>query len=272
MFYNWERCSGAGKNVRERQKAIRESIAVMKYLCVAFFSLGIILLMSASAMAQRPESQPQPQSGVFQKMTDFFDEFFRKITKEEKEIDPSGTLVAPFAEKTLKPLTQEDRYKALVATNNVAVDQPHRSDRELGEWLMHALAQTLSFDSSNFNSHLPELANGFSPAGLEQFKAWAIDSGILGALESNGMQLNGFVTDVPFLLNQGTIAGRFRWLYEVPVMVSFVPRGTTLNAPGETAQSNRLLVTLQLGRRADSILEHGVQIESWSVRNYDRKN
>lgn len=251
----------------------------MQYLRAGFFALGIALIMTTGALAQQPVP-PQAQAApvqnaapdVIQKITGFFDEFFRKIMKTEKEIDPSGTLVAPFAETTVKPLAWEDRYKAAVAANNVALDRPHRSDKELGEWLMQAVAQTLSFDSTTFHTQLPELANGFSPAGIEQFKAWATDSGVLAALETNGMQLNGFVIDTPFLLNQGAISGRFRWLYEVPVMISFVPRGTRQNAPGETAQSNRLLVTLQLGRRENSILEHGIQIESWAVRNYDRKN
>jgi len=254
----------------------------MKHLYVGFCALVIVLSLMTGAQAQQPQQNPPPQAqtapartnnpGIMQRVSDFFDDFFRKFTKAEKDFDPTGTLVAPFADSSVKPLTQEERYKAVTETNNIAMDQPHRSDKELGEWLMQAMAQTLSFDSSTFHSQLPQLANGFSPAALEQFKAWAVDSGILAALESNGMQLNGFVTDMPFLLNQGAIGGRFRWLYEVPVMVSFVPRGTTQNAPGETAQSSRLLVTLQLGRRENSILEHGVQIESWSVRNYDRKN
>ena len=252
----------------------------MKHIYAAFMVLGLVLVMTTGAMAQQQQpaaparAAPEPNAthSVVKKVNDYFDEFFRKILKTEKEVDPTGTLVAPFAEPTLKPLSKEERYKAVTDTNNVALDQPHRSDKELGEWLMQAMAQTLSFDATNFNEQLSLLANGFSPAGLEQYKAWAFDSGIMAALEANGLQLNGFVTDMPFLLNQGAIGGRFRWLYEVPVMVSFVPRGTKKNIPGETAQSNRLLITLQLGRKENSILEHGVQIESWAVRAYDRKN
>lgn len=246
----------------------------MSKLYGGFVVLMFILTFSAAASAQQQPVQQSPnmvQSSI-QKVTGFFDDFFTKMFNTEKSIDPTGTLVAPFAQENVKPLSKEERYKAATESNNVAMDQPHRSDRELGEWLMQALAQTLSFDSDNFSELLPQLANGFSPEGLEQFKAWTNESGIMAALRANGLQLNALVTDTPFLLNQGAIAGRFRWLYEVPVMISFIPRGTQHAVRGETPETKQMLVTLQLGRKQNSVLEHGIQIESWSVRAYDRKN
>lgn len=245
-------------------------MAMRNYMKAAI--LLAILISPAAATAQQSTPDRGNQPGVMEKVTGFFNAFFNDILDRETEPDPSGTLVAPFADGNVAPLPADQRYKALTASNNVAIDQPHRSDRELGDWLMQAMAHALSFNADTYQPLLAQLNNGFSPQALEQFKTWAIDSGIVDALTANGLQLNAFVSDPPFLLNQGVIGGRFRWLYEVPVMISFVPRGSTIVVTDEDAHSTRLLITVQIGRIENSILEHGVQLESWSVRANDRKN
>jgi hypothetical protein len=116
------------------------------------------------------------------------------------------------------------------------------------------------------------LSNGFSDGGLKQYEDWVSETGIMASLQRNGLQLNGFVTETPFLLNEGVVNGRYRWLFEIPVMVSFVPRGTVSYAQERGVKTQHLLITLQLGRVADSILEHAVDIESWSVQDNRRKN
>lgn len=247
----------------------------MRQIILSALVSAALLAPHAGAMAQEQQSAPAApaaQPTLMQKATAFFEDFFRRILKEEESVNPSGTLVAPFADESVKPLPKDQRYLAVTEANKVAIDQPHRSDKELGEWLAQAMPQTLSFDAANFESRMAELALGFSPEGLEQFKAWIINSGILTAMQGNSLQLNGFVTEQPFLLNQGLVNGRYRWLFEVPVMISFMPRGTVQYNPQESTQSRHLLITLQLGRVEDSILEHGVVIESWAVRENTRKN
>ncbi|MBI2234374.1 MAG: DotI/IcmL family type IV secretion protein [Micavibrio aeruginosavorus] len=247
----------------------------MRQLILSALVSAAFLSPCAAAIAQEQQpSSPAPaaQPGFMQKASAFFEDFFRRILKEEKSVNPSGTLVAPFADESVKPLPKDQRYLAVTETNKVAIDQPHRSDKELGDWLAQAMPQTLSFDAANFDARMAELTVGFSAEGMEQFKSWIINSGILTTMQGNGLQLNGFVTEQPFLLNQGLVNGRYRWLFEVPVMISFMPRGTVQYNPQESTQSRHLLITLQLGRVENSILEHGVVIESWAVRENTRKN
>lgn len=239
----------------------------------------ILLLISFPGVASAQDSnstgilaqRENPITSAIDFFKDYFSNLFAK-PDEADQVDPTGTLVAPFADQEkVKPLATEERYLALTASNNVAIDQPHRNDNDLGEWLMQAVAYAVSFDSTTYQKKLQELTTGFSPAGLEQYNNWVLSSGILSTLESGGQELHGLVNETPFLLNQGVVNGRYRWLFEIPVMVSFIPRGVTEVTPETTRQNQKLVVSVQIGRIPNSVLEHGVQIESWSVRNDSSK-
>jgi hypothetical protein len=232
----------------------------------------ICLAFQGPALAQSAPAQARPPSAM-QKISNFIENFYKDLFYTEKEPDPSGTLIAPFADKShLKPLTEQQKIAGVLPTNQSPLDRSHRSVEDLSKWLLMAIPQCLSFTADSYPEQLETLATGFSDPALEQFKAWVNDTGIMSSLQNNGMQLNGFVTEQPFLLNEGVVNGRYRWLFEVPVMVSFVPRGTTSYSQEKGIRTQRLMITLQLGRIPNSIIEHGIDIESWSVQDNRRKN
>lgn len=226
---------------------------------------------AAAAPVVAPEvvaSPAKPKNPVMA----FFDKLFTRILGDAPDPDPSGTMVAPFAADVTPPQTAEQRASGTLPVNSASLDKPHRSASDLAAWLQQAIAESLSFNAETYNDHLKLLARGYTPSAVAEFNAWATGTGILSSLQKNGLQLNGFVADPPFLLNEGVIDGRYRWLYEVPVMVSFVPRGTTTYQGKEGIDTRRLIVTLQLGRVAVSQLPDHVMIETWSVQENTRRN
>lgn len=227
----------------------------------------------APVAAPVPEAKPVPAIVIrISPLQRLMNKVYELVTgKKIDGVEPSATLLAPFADPGTKAYSGEHIYSRL-RTNTTPLDLPHRSAADLSEWLMQALAETLSFTSDNYDDHIKLMTNGFSPEGVSQFNTWVTSSGIFNALHSNGLQLNGFVSEDPFLLNEGTVGGRYRWLFEVPVIISFVPRGTTNLAKQEGINSRKLLITLQLGRYADSVLPDAVKVESWSVQDNTRKN
>ncbi|MGZ9098028.1 MAG: DotI/IcmL/TraM family protein [Micavibrio sp.] len=221
--------------------------------------------VAAPIMTPPPEKPKGP-------ITRFFEKLFVSILGDEPDPDPSGTMVAPFAADVTPPQTAEQRASGTLPVNSTSLDRPHRSATDLASWLQQALAETLSFNAETYAGHLKLLERGYTPSAIAEFNAWATGTGILEALQQNQMQLNGFVADPPFLLNEGVIDGRYRWLYEVPVMVSFVPRGTTTYQGKEGIDTRRLIITLQLGRVAVSLLPDHVMVETWSVQENTRRN
>lgn len=202
----------------------------------------------------------------------FFDEFFSQFSGKVESPDPSGTMIAPFEPDTKPFENPADRILNPLPVNAGSLDRAHRSANDLATWLQMAIPETLSFNSDSYKAHLLTLGRGFSAAALAEYNTWVTATGVLDALTDNAMQLNGFVTDTPFLLNEGVVAGRYRWLYEIPVMVTFVPRDTKDYRGKNNLETRRLIITLQLGRVLESSLPDNVMIETWAVRDNLRKN
>jgi hypothetical protein len=211
-----------------------------------------------------------PVRSKFRQMLDRW--YFLMTGRRADNPDPTATLVAPFADDTATPAKPNERTVMRLLSKESSLDQPHRSAADLSDWLMQAMSELLSFTADGYNDHLKAMSRGMSPEGLAQFNAWVTSSGILNALQANGLQLNGFVEEKPFLLNEGAIAGRYRWLFEIPVQVSFVPRGTTDLNKSQGVSTKKLIITLQVGRVAESELINHVIIETWSVQDNTRKN
>ena len=246
--------------------------------------VGLVFFMMASPVLAQDTLMPPPQqeqavSQAAQQaqhkkpnaIVAFFNKFYTNLVGGGAEPDPSGTMVAPFEPDT-KPLAKGANGANPLPVNSATLDQPHRSAADLAQWLQQVIAESLSFSAAGYPDHVKQLERGFTPAAINEFNAWATATGIVNALEQNQMQLNGFVSDLPFLLNEGVVAGRYRWLYEIPVMVSFVPLGTTGYVAEQGTDSRRLIVTLQIGRVAQSVLPDQVMVESWSVKDNTRRN
>lgn len=231
------------------------------------------LFLQGIALAQSsPAITPQYPS-VIQKISRFFEDMYNDIFHAEKDPDLSGTLIAPFADKArLESLPEQQKKTGVLSINQSPLDQAHLSAHDLSGWLLSAIPQCLSFTADSYPEHIKTLSTGFSDNGLAQLNAWVTTTGILSSLQNNGLQLNGFVSETPFLLNEWVVNGRYRWLFEIPVMVSFVPQGAVSYSQANNIKTQHLILTLQLGRVGDSVLEHGIKIESWSVRDNNRKN
>lgn len=203
----------------------------------------------------------------------FFHNLYMKLArKTDDDPDPTGTLVAPFADTTAKPAGPGERNIMRLSTTTAPLDQPHRSSGDLGDWLSQAMSETLSFNASNYTDNMKLLAKGMSPEALTQYNQWVTSSGILAKLQSDNSQLNGSVEEKPFLVNEGPVEGRYRWLFEVPVLISFLPKGTTALDKQPSSSDRKLIMTIQIGRVAESQLPDHVMIESWSVQDNKRKN
>ena len=99
-----------------------------------------------------------------------------------------------------------------------------------------------------------------TPYAIESFKAFMAKDNLLEALKSNSLTMRVFITEPGRLLNQGAVQGRYRWLIEAPVTISFLPRGTS-DYTGIEPKSQRINVRTQVGRVAEDAAD-GVMIET----------
>lgn len=188
---------------------------------------------------------------------------FGSIFEEKKEEpDPGKTLQAPFA---YNPARKIEAGQAL-PENAVPLEISHRSPKEIGDWLMTAVSDTLSFEVTKDGSKPLLKSQYFTPAGLKQFEDFLGRTGMQKVLDSRQYNLRSFVRQTPLLLNEGSVQGHYRWLFEVPVMVSYI-EGSNFkydNLQKKEPINQAMTLTLQVTRVKEGGGKEGVLIEIWN--------
>lgn len=190
-------------------------------------------------------------------------EFFFPTLKSV-EPDPAETLTAPFAEdaganKIVKPALPE---------NETSLEYPHRNAAQIGEWVVIAVSEAMTFEKQNYQQSINESSRHFSESGKQQYLTFLQDNSILRVLESGKFHIRSFVQETPVLLNEGPVEGRYRWLYEVPVMASYMDRNMKdydrAASPDQQPVNQRVSLTIQVGRTGSREPGKDIAIERWT--------
>lgn len=159
---------------------------------------------------------------------------------------------APFAEK----IAVIEESAQTMETD--AVTKAHRTRREMQIWLVESVSELLNLDNRNAENVLSAARPYFSAAAFGQYQAYLQGDDMLAQIRQGRMTLSAIVDQTPQLLNEGVIGGAYRWLYDVPVLITRAPvQGT--------AQATRGMVRLQLGRTNDDDNPDKMVIESWQL-------
>lgn len=180
----------------------------------------------------------------------------------ERRANPEETLQAPFA-------YNPDRQVELgeLPQNAAPLQQPHRTDREVSEWVARHVAQILAVNGQNYDPEFADISAFFDKKTLQDFKAFFVSEGLDAAMRSN-KRLSVFAKESPILLNKGTVEKRHRWLFEVPVMITVMNEFAS-SYKDAAAMNKSYILRLQIGRVADGGGGDGMVIESWRVMKGD---
>lgn len=179
--------------------------------------------------------------------------------KEESEKRPEKTLISPFDHG--KPSVQNS-----LKSNSVeeSLNVSHRNSREVGEWLMEVISESMTFEADKYQQQMAKTATNFDEAGFKEFQTFLVESGIVEALNSQKYNVRTFVQRHPIGLNEAAVGGRYRWLFEISFMTSYMERGKENYKKNKVIPVNQdITVKIQVGRSDKADNEHGVLIESW---------
>lgn len=190
--------------------------------------------------------------------------------------DPGKTLQAPFAEPE-NGRTQDEKDRSSTkriddlyydeVTQNIDLSDAHRNEGQVSKWVTDAVARSLNIQPRSYKAHVQTLSKGtLSPSGVAQFRAFMNDTNMLAALNSRDWYLMPYVENAPILQNKGSLKGRYRWLFQVPVTVSFMPSGMMEYTKDSGVVTERLLVNVQVSRIDPSFNEIGLAIEAWTAK------
>lgn len=179
--------------------------------------------------------------------------FFTEVSQPEQ-----GT-VAPFSATLQAQTPTTSGFQAL------PLEQPNRTSRELQEWVSMAVSEVLTLDAVQYETQLSQGKGYFTDDGYTQFVSYLNDSTLFDILKNGDLKTSVFVETPPLLLNDGPVGGVYRWLYDVPVTISYIPRTITNYTKTTDAQVRRVNVRVQVGRIDDPAAPEAVRIESWVV-------
>lgn len=222
--------------------------------------LGFLLIFSLAATAAFPA-----RAGLL--------EFFFPSTRK-KEYDPTYTMQAPFAvdeETRKKQIDQQadpaaarpEAPKHVMPENNTPLNQPHRDNGEISAWLTNSLSEAMTFDKADYKEMLKTDEQYFNKTGKTEYLKFLNDHNIMKVIESGKFDVRSFVQGQPLLLNEGAVNGVYRWLYEVPMMVSYMERGAKSYKDLEPV-NQQLVLTVQVGRVSGVMDGTAILIERWN--------
>lgn len=169
---------------------------------------------------------------------------------------------APFTET----LNDSRTNIILPEQRSLPLEKPHRTNKELQMWLNMVVSEALSFDKENFTSVTKNTRSYFTSSGFRQYLDYLKSAGIINSIKTNNYQMSVYVEEAPLLQNSVAIEGVYRWLYQMPVTLSFLTRGTSNLTYGNKEMVNRQLtlnVQVRRVKRADD--PNAIEIESWAV-------
>ena len=180
----------------------------------------------------------------------------------EINYEPAGQ-VAPFKEA---PVEKASPYYAQ-GDGVVNYSESHRSEREIQNWITTVVSEALFIPHLKYRDVTQGISKYFEEGGKQQYLNYLEQAKIQDYIDRSAYNLNVLVDDTPVVLNANSVNGFYRWLYRVPVTISFVPVGTnSLTAGQNNSVTQKLTLLLQL-RRTDATNDpNDIVIESWKMR------
>jgi len=182
--------------------------------------------------------------------------YYAYITTINEEDPPVS---APFRED-LSGLSQNPVVRKM--EENLTLREAHRSEKELKSWITKAVSESLFIPNRDYQNVLFQSDKYFTDAGFKEYEAYLVQSKIPDYVETGTYSLNVVVDEMPVLLNNQSVDGAYRWLFQVPITISFVPNNLTT---GETV-NQKLMLRLQLRRVETPNNPDVVKIENWLMR------
>lgn len=181
------------------------------------------------------------------------------------EPNPAKTLRAPFADGDA---VIEEMDASGNSANITPLHLRHRTNIVMTRWVQQNIPNMLSYKSDVYKTQYEEKIINFSKIGSGEYLKFLQEKNFLKTLETGRYDVAGFIRDYPIILNEGAVDGRYRWLYQINVMVTYIQRGATdyTNIDDSDVISQEFIVTFQLGRSKDAGNEHAMLIETWHAK------
>lgn len=143
--------------------------------------------------------------------------------------------------------------------------EPHRAVPQVADWTALSVGVMLNFDAAGYGTHITAMSGYADDKTLGDFQSFVDQNKILDTLKNGNLRVTSSVEEMPLLLNKGAVDGVYRWLYEIPVLLTFLPQDAKSYMDSDHV-SQHVIVNAQVGRVTYQTNPDELQIESFSVR------
>lgn len=178
--------------------------------------------------------------------------------------DPAKTLRAPFSYGEAE--TTGDGSVKINPSSNVPLQHAHTNHSVIAKWVITAVSDSLSYNVNDKKNVYEQSKGFFTEAGLGQFRSFMINNNIEKVVNSGRFNIRSVVKEEPLLLNSQSVDNRFRWLFEVPLMVSYM-ESENFDYKEHDPVNQHIVLTVQVGRSDDADNDLGILIETWSGKS-----
>lgn len=197
-------------------------------------------------------------------------DFFFPSLKDEAD-DPTQTLQAPFSSGSVDE-NNGDAQVLRQPKNTVPMDMAHLANTDIRNWTVTVVSEALTFKAGEDISEKMVFKKYFNTLGAEQYNEFLSAQKILDVVASGQYDIRSYVSESPLLINDTAVGGRYRWLYDVPLTLSYMKRGVDDYKALEAVNQN-FIIRIQIGRSNAAENEDGLLVERWGGRvNKVKKN
>tara|TARA_R110001592_G_scaffold3525_14_gene19948 strand:- start:1781 stop:2464 length:684 start_codon:yes stop_codon:yes gene_type:complete len=137
----------------------------------------------------------------------------------------------------------------------VPLSQPNLSTPALMSWVAQATTEVMTFGFNDYRRRLQESSRNFTKRGWESFTQALQRSRIIEMVEVNQQIITAAPKGAPILQSEGLVAGRYQWVVEIPLVLTY--------RSGAKTSNTGLLVTVIIVRVPRLESANGVGIEQW---------
>lgn len=216
----------------------------------------------------------QARGGTFSVFRYYIEKFFFQIITVAAIAGFVGVFVYAYSleDNSPAPVTAQNEIRDSLGKPSVMQEEgselatQHLSERELASYLDQVISEILSFSPSTYQSNISAASRFFTAGAYEQYKAYLNNAGFERVLGS-GYRTGAFLERAPLKLNAVAHNNAFKWLFEVPVTVTFLPSSTNNYDRGAAAsqQNQRFTLRVQFTRIQDAQNPNRIAIEIWDV-------
>ena len=188
----------------------------------------------------------------------FIGVFLYAIEIDKNNVPPEG-LKTPAGVAIGKPVIEQSGAPS-------PIEKAHMSSNELAMKLSDIVAESMSFTKSNFVSNSSEVKKYFTETGYAQYQEFLKSASFEAVLAPGTLQSAAYVEQPALEISHGVYSGAYKWLFEVPVTISFIPPDPETYRDGQTkAENRRILLRAQFTRVKDAADPLAVKVEFWQV-------